>query len=419
MKNLIPIIETAIKNTTFWGPITQRETPASDILQQFANIDNSYEHHKLTKSIGFNLENIRISGKNLENLISEIRENLAEFISKKSGKIGLGDQNYSLEEFAKLTINATVTEGSNKIRDLLWNWKNDGPINYSEYAKLKNIKVTQPLSLEDGIKLFPENKQTITLAKNFNSQNTTDTDTILEIKRQIYPSLNNPDNKTSHQNNCVNRKFNKFTIHSICEMLSLVHNNPIEPIVSWLKYETLQEPSSPITVSQVPDEKTDLSFLQDLSLLSNETSQEKFEQASNLLVNRIKISKNVLDVAISRWIESKRFSVKIQDNCINLRIALEALVLPADPYKGELKFRLATYYAWFLGQDFCERKRIFDDIKAFYDLASSFVHGSTKEVEKASAILSMAQIYHRQAIIVQSDTCVRVIRKHVNTLNHL
>jgi hypothetical protein len=59
---------------------------------------------------------------------------------------------------------------------------------------------------------------------------------------------------------------------------------------------------------------------------------------------------------------------------VNSLTALEALLL--NDSKNELTYRLSMRVAHLLGTDDDDRKRLFRDIKEFYDLRSTIVHGS-------------------------------------------
>ena len=64
---------------------------------------------------------------------------------------------------------------------------------------------------------------------------------------------------------------------------------------------------------------------------------------------RMMMANQKLSLAIERWGKSKR-PASLQDQLIELRIALEALYLD-NVVQGELSFRLATHVAWHLGQN--------------------------------------------------------------------
>jgi len=59
---------------------------------------------------------------------------------------------------------------------------------------------------------------------------------------------------------------------------------------------------------------------------------------------------------------------------VNALTALEAVVLNGS--KTELTYRLSMRIAHLLGPDATSRKTLFDDMKEFYDLRSTVVHGS-------------------------------------------
>ena len=68
-----------------------------------------------------------------------------------------------------------------------------------------------------------------------------------------------------------------------------------------------------------------------------------------------------------------------EDSVLDYATALEILY---NPGSSEVTYRLATRAAYFLGTNANERKEIFDDIRAFYGVRSSLVHG--REVASGS-----------------------------------
>lgn len=62
------------------------------------------------------------------------------------------------------------------------------------------------------------------------------------------------------------------------------------------------------------------------------------------------------------------------DVAIELRIALEAILLSKNKGSGELKYRMQCRAARLLGNNLATRKEIFDSVKEVYDLCSGAVH---------------------------------------------
>jgi hypothetical protein len=90
------------------------------------------------------------------------------------------------------------------------------------------------------------------------------------------------------------------------------------------------------------------------------------------------------------------FARKPRENqVIDLFICLEALLLREE---DELTFRLATRGANLLGPDANDRKRVFAEVKDFYNLRSKIVHGGvlkTREIQAAQNVDRLRELVRR------------------------
>lgn len=127
--------------------------------------------------------------------------------------------------------------------------------------------------------------------------------------------------------------------------------------------------------------------------------QEHLETARDLDVQRhARAPSKSLDMAIKRWVGSKRPYATLADRFIDLRIAFEALYLPRS--RSELRFRLALLGAWHLGADFDERRQYYDLLRKAYDRGSEAVHtGAVKDRSDNRDTLAAAQRACRTAIM--------------------
>jgi hypothetical protein len=85
-----------------------------------------------------------------------------------------------------------------------------------------------------------------------------------------------------------------------------------------------------------------------------------------------------LDVAVRRYSYAHERH-RLEDKIVDLLVAAEALFLSdynkADPYIGEIRFRMSLRAALFLNTNGESRRRVFRQMRAAYDLRSSIVHG--------------------------------------------
>ena len=133
--------------------------------------------------------------------------------------------------------------------------------------------------------------------------------------------------------------------------------------------------------------------------LSEDILQNALHAAANTLPNSIRM-------AVSRWSRSIDTSASLSDQYIDLRIALELLFLNdlSGKDRQELRFRQAIFGAWYLGENFEHRQRIFTKLRRAYDLASQAVHGGTVEFDSTN----------RELLRETRDLCQRALLKSVN-----
>ena len=111
--------------------------------------------------------------------------------------------------------------------------------------------------------------------------------------------------------------------------------------------------------------------------------------------------KDVDTARIARWRRSKR-SPSTNEQLIELRIALESVLLSDDTGASEKRHRLATRGAWLLGETFDQRESYFKTLTCVYGYASSVIHGETPKVKKGRNLesdIASAQDLCRDAIL--------------------
>ena len=135
---------------------------------------------------------------------------------------------------------------------------------------------------------------------------------------------------------------------------------------------------------------------------SVELQQEHFVQAKDIFLQRHRQGEadRSVDLAIQRWMNSKKSESTLANQYIELRIGLEALYLKDGG--GEKAFRLASNGAWHLGKEFSERKKYYVLLKRFYSLASNAVHARNfPDNEGNREFLRQAQDVCREGIVKQ------------------
>ena len=107
-----------------------------------------------------------------------------------------------------------------------------------------------------------------------------------------------------------------------------------------------------------------------------------------------------LDIAISRWVKSKRPDATEEDSRIDLRVAMEALF--GGHGQGEVNYRIAIQGATYLGGTAAMRRRKFETLREAYHLPSRAIHpnksGKSKSKSRSRAALEASRLC-REAIL--------------------
>lgn len=111
-----------------------------------------------------------------------------------------------------------------------------------------------------------------------------------------------------------------------------------------------------------------------------------------------------LKYAIERLCRSQQAST-LEDQAIELRIALETLFLSGVGGSGELNFRLALHAARYIGTDGADRKKWFKVARDAYYLGSKAVHGSSLDPAEEE--------HNRKTITEGQQLCIEGIKKRV------
>ena len=110
-------------------------------------------------------------------------------------------------------------------------------------------------------------------------------------------------------------------------------------------------------------------------------------------------------MAITRWKRSMARRGNLADRFIDLRIALEALLLPEGSDR-QLSFSLSVRGAWWLGKDAADRRKTWKILRSAYGAASSAVHTGKAKIKKTGGdtteladLLTKAQMVCRNGIL--------------------
>ena len=203
---------------------------------------------------------------------------------------------------------------------------------------------------------------------------------------------------------------------TVCQALALEANTEVEAAFEWNNYGDTSLFLSPGSQSIRSKHRDGLEargigvslhadFASGVRSVSIDEQRIHCLSADNLERILLSISGQAepnVGVAISRWCKSKGGFRTLSDQFIDLRIALEALLLRNfDPNsRAEMKFRLVLFAAWYIGSSLDDRRQIRETLSKAYDVGSKAVHGAlVKSDERTRDLLSRSQELCRKGIL--------------------
>ena len=346
-----------------------------------------------------------------DDLLTEFTQRLSSLLAQFTidGHIGYGlttlmggSEQLTVARFAQILIRAAAILGSDRATQLLFEWAEGRPLQYWRNAVLGGVSTEQPLELDGEIliKKLPTSSADLPAHLPFDStMHYGDISFLGGIKLSIAceatPALYATEkNGTLLEGTKTLGRIPGLSLDTLCEALSLSCNHYISYLITWLDYGDLKVFNTGVFPGSSP------AYGNGFYSVKTSLSQEQLDETHDLLLKRFAVgnSRGSVDLAISRWMRSKRPDASLSDRFIELRIALEVLYLGGSG--GELGFRLATHGAWHLGADFSERCEYQQTLRDAYDLASKAVH--TGEVENTRGnrdLLTDAQDLCRKGIL--------------------
>lgn len=304
-----------------------------------------------------------------------------------------------VSSFVQLLILAAAILGPFRAAQMLLEWAEDKPIRYWRHILLDGISVEQPLDLNPSVHIasLPGSSDQIPLhvpsSLRFHYSDVTylgRAKLSLEYETTFLSKLPSQDSiHIDHRHTSIG--IENFYIDGFCEALALACNHYVSWLVAWSEcgdWDVFRIGGNGAMRSSSLDHG------------GTNMSHDQLVQACELFALRQSIGTTArrLNIAIARWIQSKRDSANFVDRFIDLRIALEALYL-ADT-SGESRFRVSNHGAWHLGEDFGKRRAYRKVLRDAYDLASKGVHAGEIPFSQATReLLADAQDLCRAGIL--------------------
>ena len=358
---------------------------------------------------------LEIKDVHVAELVARLEPVLAEFVHTGTGRIGnglflllggLGTWAHpTVAEFARTLIRGAVGFGARQAAARLLGWVNGEPLRFRISALLEGADIDEDLQLAEGIRVWklPNSSADFpaSLPSPFLYMAAPVADfmggVVMSIDCEMSPSLYRPGedevgrmSSRSGEFRMVSGKVPNLSLDNFCESVSLACNGCVDWFVQWRDLGSLEA-------------FTDTSLGVGWKIRSG-ARRTKVSQAS--LNEALKIhharhagggQRESLELAIRRWIRSKRSETDL-DQLIELRIALEAMYEIGG--MNEEGFRIATYGAWHLGENFEQRHAFRETFRKAYSDSSSAVHGGKlKSAAKDPKLISSAQDICRNGIL--------------------
>ena len=452
MQQLKELLESAVSLTTF--DMGRMEFQADGIRSSYAKrpeeVIESYKFHEIVNGNTWNDEFIAAQSARLivheeaySQLNSFLHVLLDEYIDAETDKIGhlfpvYGRSSYGshssdgnwlrssvyvsqVGDIACALVRGAAVLGTERVFNLVSGWVQGKPVEYRSSTLIRELYIDEDLVPLDGVHISSLPRSSDTLPGNLpRIDSLLKADylgrTVASLDTCAMPAFLHPD--ILHEDNGVRvASASGFGFPHIYKALSLVENNHIEPGIFWNDYLELSSLclSYRANIWSFPDSShsrplpsgtlrrfDDVTDAETIILPEGSISNIDREELRDALKAVAGLNSRELNLAIERWSKSKRSKSNLEDSFIDLRIALEALYLKdfTNEYSQEMRFRLALFGAWHLGDDLEKRQTIRKTIRDAYDGASGVVHGRDLEYNESNRkLLADAQDLCRQGIL--------------------
>lgn len=357
---------------------------------------------------------VRLDDESRTALVDTIRNLLGDFVDPATDSIGhafpmggdrgssvtaQADELYSyvqfssLEKFADSLIRGAAVAGSEPVAGLVAGWVDGTPVAYRSCIVVP-ITIARAVSPVAGVDVLPLALSTADLptglpARQGKSRADYLGQSLVSVDTEMTPALFRPETPSPDRQAVRAALTPQLTLETIREALSLEGDVFVDHGLAWNNYGDFSALANQGRLiggtlgylrqrkGQMTSVDTGVSTVE----ISDDGIRELSEESVGSLLQKLRHADTRTRLAVSRWKMAKNGMRGLEDRLIDLRIALEALFLPAQPDQ-ELKFRLAVSGAWFVGEDAEDRRRVWDTLRSAYDLSSTAVHGGDVRKQK-------------------------------------
>ncbi len=306
-----------------------------------------------------------------------------------------------VSSFTMSLIKGASVVGPHTISLQLQRWLGQAdPVKYRIATILNDATFTKSIEPAEGIHLESLPQTSEALPVHLPSQFSTRADdflgrTVIYLDHEATPAFFRPARRFSPEEKITVVNLSGTDFHTICQAISLEIDAYVETGFNWLQY---QGPpgfiKGNVGTSWSRGEQKFRSWplspkgeLKDWDITSAGMffpdgragpSPPEEQISETLIALKSPNTSESIRTSLSRWMRAKDSRQSLTDRFIDLRIVLEALFLHdfvGEHNSQEMNFRLSLFGAWYLGEDFEERKLIRKKLREIYGKASGAVHG--------------------------------------------
>lgn len=336
----------------------------------------------------------------------------AEQIAVADGELSRFKYHSELGDFAQALVQAAALMGVQSATGTMAAWRQGQPVEVQMATVLSGLLLSESVAPRNDIMLVPLGLSTAQLPRvpMFRGDDAVHYLglTLLRLVLRPSPAVFRPNTDRSEKT-ARSTPANQVNLKIIRDALSLVTNRSVALSRAWLEYPgawgfCIPGPTTTIgTDRPKPMQwKTMKSGTRPTEITLDDDvvpdSVDPLDVGST--IEALLRANKKLKIAVDRWRRSMVADAKLEDQYIDLRIALETIYLKdfANERSQEMRFRLALFGAWHLGADFEERSSIRRVLRDAYDTASKAVHeGELREAARPA--LSTAQNLCRLGIL--------------------
>ena len=291
----------------------------------------------------------------------------------------------SVEQFADSLVRGAAVAGSERVAGLVAGWVEGTPVSYRTCIVVP-IAIARAVSPVPGVDVVPLALSTADLPAGLPvGQGRSRADylgqTLVSVDTEATPALFRLEKQRPERQAARAALKPQVSLETIREALSLEADAFVDRGLIWDDFGDFSALANHAVLGRGKlgylRERKGQTTSMDTWVSTIEVSDDIRDLSEERIGETLRKLKNAdvrTRVAVSRWKMAKDGMRGSQDRLIDLRIALESLFLAAQPDQ-ELKYRLSVSGAWFVGEDAADRRRIWDTLRAAYDLSSAAVHG--------------------------------------------